>query len=142
MVAMADLDRAREVLKEKFGFEDFLDGQEGVVEQILSRKDGLVVMPTGGGKSLCYQLPGMCLEGVTLVVSPLIALMKDQVDGLVEKGVAATMINSTLSWPEQRERLDGMKRGEWQLVYIAPERFRAGSFMEALSGGGGVAGGD
>lgn len=127
------LDDARAVLKDVFGFEDFLDGQEGVVEEILSRKDGLVVMPTGGGKSLCYQLPGLCLEGVSLVVSPLIALMKDQVDALVEKGVAATMINSTLSWDEQRERLDGMRNGEWKLVYVAPERFRATSFMEVLA---------
>ena len=84
MNAAPTLDDARDKLREVFGFEDFLDGQEGVVEEILSRKDGLVVMPTGGGKSLCYQLPGLCLEGVSLVVSPLIALMKDQVDALRE----------------------------------------------------------
>ncbi|MCL4152689.1 UNVERIFIED_CONTAM: hypothetical protein GTU68_009396, partial [Idotea baltica] len=129
---MSSLDRAREVLKEVFGFEDFLDGQEVVIGDILSGKDGSVVMPTGGGKSLCYQLPALCREGVTLVVSPLIALMKDQVDALVERDVAVTLINSTLSWPEQKERLDGMKRGDFRLVYIAPERFKATSFMEAL----------
>ncbi|MDA7888734.1 ATP-dependent DNA helicase [Akkermansiaceae bacterium] len=132
MAAMSSLDRAREVLKEVFGFEDFLDGQEVVIGDILSGKDGSVVMPTGGGKSLCYQLPALCREGVTLVVSPLIALMKDQVDALVERDVAVTLINSTLSWPEQKERLDGMRRGDYRLVYIAPERFKASSFMEAL----------
>lgn len=122
-----------EMLRKHFGFDGFLDGQEEVVDQILSGQDGLVVMPTGGGKSLCYQLPAMCLGGVTLVVSPLIALMKDQVDGLVEKGVAATMINSTLDPGEQRARIARMKAGEFKLVYIAPERFRASSFMAALA---------
>ncbi|MBT8037357.1 MAG: ATP-dependent DNA helicase [Verrucomicrobiae bacterium] len=122
-----------EALKEHFGFDGFLDGQEEVIDQILSGQDGLVVMPTGGGKSLCYQLPAMCLEGVTLVVSPLIALMKDQVDALQARGVSATMINSTLGWPEQRDRIERMKAGEFKLVYIAPERFRAESFMAALA---------
>lgn len=121
------------VLKQYFGFDGFLDAQEEVVGQILSGQDGLVVMPTGGGKSLCYQLPAMCLDGVTLVVSPLIALMKDQVDALLEKGIPATMINSTLGWPEQRQRIEQMKAGEFKLVYIAPERFRAETFMSALS---------
>ena len=130
---MSTIDRAREKLQEIFGFEDFLDGQEGVIEQILSGRDGSVVMPTGGGKSLCYQLPALCREGVTLVVSPLIALMKDQVDALEERGVAVTLINSTLTWNEQKERLEGMKNGAYRLVYIAPERFRASSFMSALS---------
>lgn len=134
MLVMATVEKAREVLREVFGFEDFLDGQESVMEEILSGRDGSVVMPTGGGKSLCYQLPALCREGVTLVVSPLIALMKDQVDALEQKGVAVTLINSTLSWDEQRERLDGMKRGDFSLVYIAPERFKASSFMNALEG--------
>ncbi|MDB4425022.1 ATP-dependent DNA helicase [Akkermansiaceae bacterium] len=130
---MSAIDRAREKLQEVFGFEDFLDGQETVIDEILSGRDGSVVMPTGGGKSLCYQLPALCREGVTLVVSPLIALMKDQVDALKERGVAVTLINSTLTWNEQKERLDGMKNGDYRLVYIAPERFRASSFMSALS---------
>ena len=130
---MSAIDRAREKLQEIFGFEDFLDGQEGVIEQILSGRDGSVVMPTGGGKSLCYQLPALCRGGVTLVVSPLIALMKDQVDALEERGVAVTLINSTLTWNEQKERLEGMKNGAYRLVYIAPERFRASSFISALS---------
>ena len=122
----------KEVLQRYFGFDGFLDSQEEVVEQILLGRDGLVVMPTGGGKSLCYQLPALCMEGVTLVVSPLIALMKDQVDALQGKGVPATMINSTLDAGEQRDRIRRMQRGEYRLVYVAPERFRAPSFMEAI----------
>jgi ATP-dependent DNA helicase RecQ len=129
---MATVREPLEALKEFFGFDGFLDGQEEVVDQILSGQDGLVVMPTGGGKSLCYQLPAMCLEGVTLVISPLIALMKDQVDALQEKGIPSTMINSTLGWPEQKDRIERMKAGEYKLVYVAPERFRAESFMTAL----------
>ncbi|MEI8037061.1 MAG: ATP-dependent DNA helicase RecQ [Verrucomicrobiota bacterium] len=119
-------------LQQYFGFSGFLDGQEEVISEIVAGRDGLVVMPTGGGKSLCFQIPALCFGGVTLVISPLIALMKDQVDALVARGVAATMINSTLSWPEQKERLDGMRQGKWKLVYVAPERFRAESFLNAL----------
>lgn len=122
-----------EALKEYFGFDGFLDAQEEAVGQILAGKDGLVVMPTGGGKSLCYQLPALCLRGVTLVVSPLIALMKDQVDALVKKGIPAAMINSTQSLTEQRERISRMRAGEYKLVYVAPERFRAESFVSALA---------
>jgi len=121
-------------LKQYFGFSGFLDGQEEVISEIVSGKDGLVVMPTGGGKSLCFQVPALCFSGVTLVISPLIALMKDQVDALAARGIEATVINSTLSWPEQRERLDGMRAGKYKLVYVAPERFRAESFLSALSG--------
>ncbi|MEO5916968.1 MAG: ATP-dependent DNA helicase RecQ [Luteolibacter sp.] len=121
-------------LERYFGFTGFLDGQEEVIREITSGRDGLVVMPTGGGKSLCFQIPALCFPGVTLVISPLIALMKDQVDALVARGIAATVINSTLSWPEQKERLDGMRAGKWKLVYVAPERFRAESFLNALSG--------
>jgi ATP-dependent DNA helicase RecQ len=124
----------QEALQRYFGFDAFLDGQEEVMNAILSGRDGLVVMPTGGGKSLCYQLPALCLEGVTLVISPLIALMKDQVDALVARGIEATMINSTQSWDEQKERLQGIREGRWKLVYVAPERFRAESFLQALSG--------
>jgi ATP-dependent DNA helicase RecQ len=123
-----------EALKRHFGFDGFLDGQEEVIRDITTGKDGLVVMPTGGGKSLCYQVPALCFGGVTLVISPLIALMKDQVDALVARGIGATMINSTIPWPEQKERLDGMRAGKWKLVYVAPERFRAESFLRALDG--------
>lgn len=123
-----------EALKKHFGHGGFLDGQDRVIEQITSGRDGLVVMPTGGGKSLCYQLPALCFEGVTLVVSPLIALMKDQVDALISKGIPATLINSTVAWEDQKERLDGMRTGRYKLVYVAPERFRAESFLNALKG--------
>ncbi len=123
-----------QALKQYFGFTGFLDGQEEVISEIISGRDGLVVMPTGGGKSLCFQIPALCFGGVTLVISPLIALMKDQVDALVARGIDATVINSTLSWPEQKERLDGMRGGKYKLVYVAPERFRAESFLKALDG--------
>ena len=121
-----------EALRKHFGFEGFLEGQEEVIQEIISGRDGLVVMPTGGGKSLCFQIPALCFEGVTLVISPLIALMKDQVDALAARGIDATVINSTLSWPEQKERLDGLREGRFKLVYVAHERFRAESFLKAL----------
>jgi ATP-dependent DNA helicase RecQ len=121
-----------EVLEKYFGFREFLDAQEEVIGAITSGADALVVMPTGGGKSLCYQLPALLIEGTTVVVSPLIALMKDQVDALQRRGISATLINSSLSPEEQRERIRALARGEFKLVYIAPERFRSRSFLEAL----------
>ena len=123
---------ARAALEKHFGFGEFKDGQETVVSALLAGHDALVVMPTGGGKSLCYQLPALVMDGVTLVVSPLIALMKDQVDGLARKGIAATMINSTLAPSEQQERIQQMREGAYKLVYVAPERFRSRSFTDAL----------
>ncbi len=99
---------------------------------ILEGKDAVVVMPTGSGKSLCYQLPAMILDGVTLVVSPLIALMKDQVDALQARGLPATFINSSLSDVEQRARIDSLRRRAHKLVYIAPERFRSSRFTSAV----------
>jgi len=103
-----------------------------VIESILAGKDVVVVMPTGSGKSLCYQLPAMILEGVTLVVSPLIALMKDQVDALRGRGLPATFINSSIPEAEQRARIESLRRREHKLVYIAPERFRSSRFNAAL----------
>ncbi len=123
---------AREALRKYFGFREFLDGQETVMANILSGRDTLVIMPTGGGKSLCYQLPAMVMEGVTIVVSPLIALMKDQVDALERRGIPATVINSTLSLSEQQDRIATLKRGEYKLVYVAPERFRSRMFLNAM----------
>lgn len=122
----------KEALRKHFGFEGFLSGQQEVIGQIVSGRDGLVVMPTGGGKSLCYQVPALCFEGVTLVISPLIALMKDQVDALLARDIPATLINSSLSWEQQQQRMEAMARGEFKLVYVAPERFRAPSFLRAL----------
>ena len=129
---MVSTQDAREALERHFGFREFLDGQEPVISALLSGRDALVVMPTGGGKSLCYQLPALCREGVTIVVSPLIALMKDQVDALQARGIAATFINSTLALAEQKERMSRLRRGEFKLIYIAPERFRSGMFIAAL----------
>jgi ATP-dependent DNA helicase RecQ len=123
----------REALERFFGFQDFRHAQADVVGAVLEGRDALVVMPTGGGKSLCYQLPALIQDGVAIVVSPLIALMKDQVDALQARGIAATMINSAIGPAEQRERIGGMARGEFKLVYIAPERFRSESFVAALA---------
>jgi ATP-dependent DNA helicase RecQ len=123
---------AREALRKYFGFREFLDGQETVMANILSGRDTMVIMPTGGGKSLCYQLPAMVMEGVTIVVSPLIALMKDQVDALERRGIPATVINSTLSPSEQQERIAALRRGEYRLVYVAPERFRSRMFLNTM----------
>ncbi len=119
-------------LQKHFGFEDFREGQREVIGSILEGKDAVVVMPTGSGKSLCYQLPAMILDGATLVVSPLIALMKDQVDALHARGLPATFINSSISESEQRARIESLRRREHKLVYVAPERFRSSRFNSAL----------
>src|SRR5882724_10484714 len=103
-----------DVLEKYFGFREFLDAQEEVITAIVNGADALVVMPTGGGKSLCYQLPALILEGTTVVVSPLIALMKDQVDALERRGIAATLINSSLSPAEQQDRIRRLSRGDYK----------------------------
>src|SRR6267378_6752247 len=119
-------------LRQHFGFDDFREGQREVIGAILEGKDAVVVMPTGSGKSLCYQLPAMMLGGATLVVSPLIALMKDQVDALQARGLPATFINSSIDAGQQRARIEALGRGQYKLVYVAPERFRSSRFVEAL----------
>lgn len=119
-------------LETYFGHRKFLDGQAQIISALLAGRDTMAIMPTGGGKSLCYQLPALIMDGVTVVVSPLIALMKDQVDALERKGIAATMINSTLSPGEQQERIRLLSEGAYKLVYVAPERFRSRSFTDAL----------
>jgi ATP-dependent DNA helicase RecQ len=111
----------RSVLHDVFGFEAFRPGQEEVIEAVLEGRDCIAVMPTGAGKSLTYQLPARMLEGTVLVLSPLISLMKDQVDALHELGFRAAEINSTLDLGERRSRLDAFRRGEYELVYLAPE---------------------
>ncbi len=136
MAAASSSPDVAETLKTHFGFDRLRPGQDAVVATVMEGRDALVIMPTGGGKSLCYQLPALCKPGVTLVVSPLIALMKDQVDALVKRGIAATMINSSLSAEEYRERMGGFRRGEYKLVYVAPERFGSESFMSILEAGG------
>jgi ATP-dependent DNA helicase RecQ len=129
---MPTIDEALISLHKHFGFDCFRAGQSEVISAILAGKDAVVVMPTGSGKSLCYQLPALMLEGATLVVSPLIALMKDQVDALQARNLPATFINSSIDPGQQRSRIDALRRGEFKLVYIAPERFRSGRFVDAL----------
>ncbi|MGI8980316.1 MAG: RecQ family ATP-dependent DNA helicase [Pirellulaceae bacterium] len=118
----------------RFGLSSFRPGQREVISAVIEKQDCLCIMPTGGGKSLCYQLPAVMREGLTLVVSPLIALMKDQVDALQALGIAATFINSSLTQSEQRERMEAMAEGKLDLVYIAPERLRNQSFLEKVRG--------
>lgn len=109
-------------LKTTFGYGAFRPLQREIIEAALADQDVFALLPTGGGKSLCFQLPALLRPGLTVVVSPLIALMKDQVDQLQAAGVAATYLNSTLSADEARSRLSGLHRGEWRLLYVAPER--------------------
>jgi ATP-dependent DNA helicase RecQ len=120
------------LLKQFFGYESFRPLQEEVMRDALAGHDTFVLMPTGGGKSLCYQLPALAKGGLTIVVSPLIALMKDQVDALDEAGVAATYLNSTLSAGESRERLAKLYNGEYRLLYVAPERLMLPEMLERL----------
>ena len=115
----------------RFELSQFRPGQLEVIESIMSGSDCLCIMPTGGGKSLCYQLPSVARDGCTLVISPLIALMKDQVDSLQARGISATLINSSISPSEQWDRAVGMQQGMYDLVYIAPERLRSSAFMRA-----------
>src|SRR5918911_3872126 len=123
---------ARRVLKSAFGYDAFRPGQEAAVSAVLSGRDTVVVLPTGGGKSLCFQVPALVLPGLTVVVSPLISLMKDQVDALTARGLPAAFINSTLSGSQVSDRLARAARGEIKLLYVAPERFDAGSTAERL----------
>lgn len=118
-----------DILKNYFGYESFRAGQEDIIDAILANRDALGIMPTGGGKSICYQVPALALEGVTIVVSPLIALMKDQVDSLKEMGVSATFINSTLGVEETRRRFEEIMAGQHKIIYVAPERLMTDSFL-------------
>ena len=127
------LDAAREVLERYWGYSDFRPGQDAAVTNVLSGGDSLIVMPTGGGKSICYQVPAVLLPGVTLVVSPLISLMKDQVDNLAAVGLPATFINSSLTGSEMSERLAGAEQGRYKLLYVAPERFDSDAFQHRLA---------
>ena len=119
-------------LRERFGALDFRSRQAEAVDAVLDGRDVLLTMPTGAGKSLVYQLPAVVLPGLTLVVSPLIALMKDQVDALRKRGIAATFVNSSLDAPERRRRLEAAVRGELDLLFVTPERFRSPLFLELL----------
>jgi ATP-dependent DNA helicase RecQ len=132
MVTAPTLDDARAVLQARFGYGAFRPGQERAIVSVLAGRDTLVVLPTGGGKSLCYQVPALVTRGLTVVVSPLISLMKDQVDALERRGIPAAFINSTLSAAEVSDRLVRAQRGELQMLYVAPERFDVGAAAERL----------
>ena len=125
-------DSILDVLKSRFGHDGFLPMQEEVIGNVLAGRDSLVLMPTGSGKSLCYQLPALCLDGVTLVVSPLIALMKDQVDALKSRGVAADFINSTMSYEDVRRVQLETYNGRLDILYAAPERIAMPRFRQFL----------
>ncbi|MCX7017101.1 MAG: RecQ family ATP-dependent DNA helicase [Candidatus Sumerlaeota bacterium] len=121
------------ILTQRFGFESFRPGQREVIDHLLAGRHVLAVMPTGSGKSLCYQLPALAIpDSVTLVVSPLISLMKDQVDDLNRLDVPSTFINSSISAAEQQARIESVRRREYHLVYVAPERFRSPSFLRLI----------
>lgn len=124
--------KVESTLKETFGFDRFRPGQRDIVEHLLAGRSALAVFPTGGGKSLCFQLPALMLEGMTLVVSPLIALMKDQIDFLVEKGVRAARLDSSLSAEETRQVWDDLWHGRLKILYVAPERFASERFIQRL----------
>ena len=118
-----------DLLKQYFGHESFRGGQENVIDALLAGRDALAIMPTGGGKSLCYQIPALLLRGVTLVVSPLISLMKDQVAALTDSGVAAAYINSSLSEAQMSAVYRNLRRGAYKIVYVAPERLTGEGFV-------------
>ena len=126
------LTEASSLLKKYFGYDQFRNGQARIIEQVLQGIDTLGIMPTGGGKSICYQVPAMMLPGVTLVISPLISLMKDQVDSLDQAGIPATFINSSLSTSEVSDRLYDLQQGVYKLLYLAPERLEAHGFIEEI----------
>jgi ATP-dependent DNA helicase RecQ len=126
------LSQARETMGKVFGFREFRPGQEAILEAIFSGEETLAVMPTGGGKSLCYQLPALLLPGITLVISPLIALMKDQVDSLKVFEVPAISVNSLMGIGEQEEALRKIEEGAYKLIYASPERLRSAPFLRAL----------
>ncbi|MBO1307724.1 DNA helicase RecQ [Enterococcus sp. 669A] len=126
------MNRVKALLKEKFGYDSFRTGQAEIIEKILNHENVLGIMPTGGGKSVCYQLPALVLDGLTLVISPLISLMKDQVDSLNEMGIPAAFINSSLSNPEIQQRIRLAVDGKIKLLYVAPERLESASFRQLL----------
>ncbi|WP_205962935.1 DNA helicase RecQ [Psychromonas sp. SA13A] len=123
---------AHDVLFDVFGYKQFRDGQETVINELIAGRDALVVMPTGGGKSLCFQIPALVREGICIVISPLISLMKDQVDTLQACGVAAAYLNSSLSYQQQNDIINSLHRGQLKLLYVAPERLLRPDFIARL----------
>ncbi|WP_342761396.1 DNA helicase RecQ [Bacillus sp. BR3(2024)] len=124
--------KAQELLASYFGYSSFRRGQVETIKNVLDGKDTVCIMPTGGGKSICYQIPALVFEGTTLVISPLISLMKDQVDTLVQNGISATYINSSISIAEANQRIQLAKQGHYKLLYVAPERLDSMEFVDQL----------
>ncbi|NKX26144.1 DNA helicase RecQ [Bacillus paranthracis] len=124
--------KAQELLVSYFGYSSFRRGQDETIKNVLDGKDTVCIMPTGGGKSICYQIPALVFEGTTLVISPLISLMKDQVDTLVQNGISATYINSSISITEANQRIQLAKQGHYKLLYVAPERLDSMEFVDQL----------
>ena len=125
-------EQALSLLKTHFGYSSFRNGQEQAIRSVLTGQNTICVMPTGGGKSICYQIPALVLSGTTIVISPLISLMKDQVDTLIQAGIPATFINSSLSFSESNKRINEAKIGKYKLLYIAPERLESYEFIDDL----------
>ena len=123
------LAKATDYLRRYFGYDTFRKGQEEIILLVLEGKDTAGIMPTGGGKSICYQIPAMVLPGITLVISPLISLMKDQVDALKQVGIPAAYINSSMSHGEIQQTMAEAREGEYKLLYIAPERLESWCFF-------------
>nr|WP_288306578.1 DNA helicase RecQ [uncultured Romboutsia sp.] len=123
-----------DVLHKYYGYTSFRKGQENIITSIINKEDVLAIMPTGGGKSICYQVPALCLEGITIVISPLISLMKDQVDALKTMGIKARLINSSLSNSEYSEVLEEIENDECKIIYIAPERLDSMEFVNIIRG--------
>ncbi|UNP78903.1 DNA helicase RecQ [Bacillus nitratireducens] len=124
--------KAQELLASYFGYSSFRRGQDETIKNVLDGKDTVCIMPTGGGKSICYQIPALVFEGTTLVISPLISLMKDQVDTLIQNGISATYINSSISTAEANQRIQLAKQGHYKLLYVAPERLDSMEFVDQL----------
>ncbi|MBS4191513.1 DNA helicase RecQ [Bacillus sp. FJAT-49705] len=124
---------AEKYLKQYFGYPSFRSGQKEIIQNLLKNKNTLGILPTGGGKSLCFQIPALMLPGTTIIISPLISLMKDQVDALLTAEIPATYINSSLNQQEYKERMMGIRSGKYKLVYAAPERFESEGFLEMLN---------
>lgn len=124
--------KPHQVLKQYWGYDNFREPQYAIIESVLNKNDTLALLPTGGGKSICFQIPGLIFEGVTLVISPLIALMQDQVENLIKRNISATFINSTLTRTEQRYRLEGVKKGFFKFLYLSPERLQNEEFISYI----------
>ena len=127
------MNEAQKILKKYFGYENFRPGQDTLIKHILDGEDVLGIMPTGAGKSICYQIPAMILKGVTIVISPLISLMKDQVDTLNEMGIPATYINSTLSYKDYEQTIENIFHNVYKIIYVAPERLNSETFINLLN---------